>query len=123
MTQAGGRAGGVGRFSLVLGGGGGSAAVLDRYSRELAGAHAVEGPEEHALWERIREFTPQFLREHENAVVLRISCTLTEVGRVLEALPAPALARAGSGVCYGYFSQAGDLRQIEELYHGGAGKS
>ena len=38
-------------------------------------------------------------------------------------MPAPALARAGSGVCYGYFSQAGDLRQIESLYHQGAGKS
>ena len=102
---------------------GGSSAVLDRYSRELAGARVLEGAEEHALWEKIREFTPQFVREHENGVVLRISCTLSEVGRVLEALPAPAVARAGSGVCYGYFPQAGDLRQIEKLYHGGTGTS
>jgi glycolate oxidase FAD binding subunit len=100
---------------------GGSPAVLDRYSRELAGARVVEGTDEQLLWERVREFTPQFLREHENGVVVRISCTLSEVGRVLEMLPPPALARAGSGVCYGYFSQAGDLRQIGDLYR--AGKS
>lgn len=102
---------------------GGSPAVLDRYSRELEGARALEGAEEHALWERIREFTPRFLREHDNGVVVRISCTLSEVGRVLETLPAPALARAGSGVCYGYFSQAGGLRHIQGLYRRGAGNS
>ena len=102
---------------------GGSAAVLDRYSRELAGARVLEGAEENTLWERIRELTPQFLRENENGVVVRISCTLSEVGRVLEALPAPALARAGSGVCYGYFPQAGDLRQLEGLYSKRLGKS
>ena len=102
---------------------GGSTAVLDRYSRELAGARVLEGSEESRLWDRIRELTPQFLRENENGVVVRISCTLSEVGRVLEALPAPALARGGSGVCYGYFPQAGDLRSIEGLYSKGLGKS
>lgn len=102
---------------------GGSTAVLNRYSRELAGARVLEGSEESRLWDRIRELTPQFLRENENGVVVRISCTLSEVGRVLEALPAPALARAGSGVCYGYFPQAGDLRRIEGLYSRGLGKS
>jgi len=97
---------------------GGSTAVLNRYTREVEGARVVEGGAEQPLWDRVREFTPQFLREHENGVVVRISCTLTEVGRVLEALPAPALARAGSGVCYGYFSQVGDLRHIGDLYRG-----
>ena len=86
---------------------GGSAAVLDRYSRELEG-RAVEGAEEQALWENIREFTPRFLVEHETGMVVRVSCSLSEVGRVLESLPAPAVARAGSGVCYGYFEQGGE---------------
>jgi glycolate oxidase FAD binding subunit len=99
---------------------GGSAAVLDRYSSEMGSARVVEGAEEEALWAKIREFTPQFLREHEKGLVMRISCTLSEVGRVLEALPAGAIARAGSGVCYGYYPQVGDLRQ--DLYHN-AGKS
>ena len=83
---------------------GGSAAVMDRYSRELPGMRAVEGPEELELWSDIRELTPRFLDEHADGVVMRVSCKLTEVGRVLESLPVPALARAGSGVCYGYFT-------------------
>src|SRR5450432_1003939 len=81
---------------------GGSAAVLDRYSRELAWAAAVEGAAEEALWEEIREFTPRFLGAHENGVVVRAPCALSEVGRVMEEFPAQALARAGSGVCWGY---------------------
>jgi glycolate oxidase FAD binding subunit len=89
---------------------GGSPCVLDRYSRELTAARVVEGAEEQNLWQKIREFTPQFLRDHENGAVLRVSCTLSEVGSVLESLPTPALARAGSGVCYGYFSDARELR-------------
>ena len=102
---------------------GGSAAVLARYSRELQAARAVEGAEELTLWEKIRESVPRFLREHPAGVVVRISCKLSEVGRVLEMLPVPALARAGSGVCYAFFPQPGDLRQIESIYRGGLGSS
>ena len=98
---------------------GGSATVLDRYSRELTAARVVEGVEEQALWERTREFTPRFLEEHDNGVVVRLSCTLSEVGQVLDTLPPPVLARAGSGVCYWYYSQAGDLHHIERLYREG----
>jgi glycolate oxidase FAD binding subunit len=88
---------------------GGSPAVLDRYSRELHRARALEGAEEEALWRGIREATPQFLREQENGAVVRVSCVLSDVGRVLGDLPAQAAARAGSGVCYGYFEQAAEL--------------
>ena len=84
----------------------GSPSVLDRYSRELSGAQIAEGAQEEALWRTIRECTPQFLAEHENGAVVRVSCALSDVGTVLESFPAPALARAGSGVCYGYFTDA-----------------
>jgi glycolate oxidase FAD binding subunit len=96
---------------------GGSARLLDRYARELPAARSLAGDEQEAWWQKIRELTPQFLQQHENGAVLRVSCTLSEVGRVLESLPAPALARAGSGVCYGYFANA------EELRHSQHGKS
>jgi len=89
---------------------GGSSAVLDRYSRELLRMRVVEGADEEGLWHGIRELTPQFLEKHPAGAVLRVSCVLSEVGHVLESLPAQALARAGSGVCYGYFEQAADLR-------------
>ena len=85
---------------------GGSPAVLDRYSSELAWARTLEGTGEELLWEEIREFTPRFLSAHENGVVVRVSCPLSAVGEVMEALPAPAVARAGSGVCWGYYSNA-----------------
>lgn len=89
---------------------GGSAAVLDRYSSELNWARAIEGGEEEALWEEIREFTPRFLAAHPKGVVVRTPCALSEVGKIMEELPLPAIARAGSGVVWGYYSQAGDLR-------------
>jgi glycolate oxidase FAD binding subunit len=88
---------------------GGSPAVLARYSRELSRMRAMEGTEEEALWRGIRESTPQFLRAQENGAVLRVSSVLSDVGRVMESLPSQAVARAGSGVCYGYFEQASDL--------------
>lgn len=88
---------------------GGSPAVLDRYARELFRARVVEGPEEETLWREVRESTPAFLREHPDAAVVRVSCKLSEIGPVLESFPDRAVARAGSGVCYGYFEDAKDL--------------
>jgi len=93
---------------------GGSAAVLERYSRELAAFRVVSDGEEESLWSNLREFTPRFLGEHENGAVLRASCALSEVGPVLEFLPAPAIARAGTGVCYGYFAKAADVRHPQQ---------
>jgi glycolate oxidase FAD binding subunit len=97
------KSGGAYRLAIQAGG---SPAVLDRYSRELSRARVVEGAEEEALWRGIREATPQFLREHASGAVVRVSCVLSDVGRVLDSLPVLASARAGSGVCYGYFEQA-----------------
>lgn len=88
----------------------GSRAVLDRYSHELARMRVLEGSEEQALWRDIRETAPRFLRAHQDGAVLRVSCVLSEVGDVLQALPAQSLARAGSGVCYGFFERAADVR-------------
>jgi glycolate oxidase FAD binding subunit len=88
---------------------GGSSAVLDRYTRELFRARVLEGADEEALWRGMRESIPQFLHEHESGAVVRVSCVLSDVGRVLESWPVQALARAGSGVCYGYFERAEDL--------------
>ncbi len=85
---------------------GGNAAVIERYQRELA-AHgslrALEGAEEDAMWDRIRNFTPHYLAENPEGVVARASCVLKDVPAVMESLPGPAVARAGSGVVYGYW--------------------
>ena len=87
---------------------GGNAAVLDRYSREFSGAEVLEGEAEEALWRGVREFTPEFLKHCPEGAVVRISCSLTQMAAVLDALPGPAIARAGSGVVYGCFERAGD---------------
>lgn len=78
----------------------GNAAVIERYSRELKEA---QGAEEEALWQAIENFTPRFLAGHPEGAVVRVSGTLRQVQAVLESMSVAAVARAGSGVCYGYF--------------------
>jgi glycolate oxidase FAD binding subunit len=38
--------------------------------------------------------------------VVRVSCTLAQLGEVMGAINAPILARAANGVCYAYFDDA-----------------
>jgi glycolate oxidase FAD binding subunit len=87
----------------------GNAAAVDRYEREFASlpdALAFEDDRHLTLWQHIENFTPSFLFQHEDGVVVRASCTLKESEAVMESFPGPAIARAGNGVCYGYFEHA-----------------
>jgi glycolate oxidase FAD binding subunit len=97
---------------------GGSTAVLDRYARDLAPAQSVDGDRERSLWEEVREFTPRFLADHPEGAIVRVSCPLSEIGAVMEALPAPALARAATGVCYGCYAHATDFSRSGPLGRG-----
>ena len=88
---------------------GGSAAPMRRYESELAqigGRLAVESEVPDTLWPEIESFTPQFLSRRPNGAIVRVSCTLKDLAAVMESFPGPAVARAASGVCYGYFEQA-----------------
>lgn len=94
---------------------GGNEAVVRRYERELAAlgsGAAFEGGHEAALWGYIREFTPRFLAANPEGAVLRVSCTLAAVLKVLEASTGPALARAASGVCYLYYADAAEAARV-----------
>ncbi len=88
---------------------GGNQAALARYEREL-GALAdwagFEGPEQDSFWERIENFTPEFLARYRDGSVVRASCTLKALEEAAESFPGPAIARAGTGVCYGYFQES-----------------
>jgi len=89
---------------------GGNAAAIARYERELAamGAEAVPAAQEEApFWQAIQDFTPRYLAAHKDGAVVRVSCTLKEVRAVMQSIPGPAIARAGSGVCYAYFKHFG----------------
>jgi glycolate oxidase FAD binding subunit len=85
---------------------GGNAASLSRYERGLAhiaGRLAVESYCPETLWGDVENFTPQFLETCADGAVVRASCTLKDLESVMASFEGPALARAGSGVCYGYF--------------------
>jgi len=88
---------------------GGNAASIARYERELAdmGAQAVPVGEEATFWQAIQEFTPRYLEAHKDGAIVRVSCTLKELRAVMQPIPGPAIARAGSGVCYAYFKHFG----------------
>ncbi len=87
----------------------GNAAAAARYERELAplsSGVAFDDERQDKLWRHIQEFTVGFLARHADAAVVRVSCTLKETASVMERFEGPAVARAGSGVCYGYWEKA-----------------
>ena len=86
---------------------GGSAASVRRFRAHpaLRDSLVLEGAPQGALWRQLEEFTPQFLAAHPNGAVVRVSCTLKELENVVRSFEGPAVARACSGVCYGYFDQ------------------
>jgi len=84
----------------------GNRAAVERYEREmiaLGEGVALEGDRQQTLWQHVAEFTPRFLETNPDGAVVRASCTLKELEAVMASFEGPALARAGSGVCYGYF--------------------
>jgi glycolate oxidase FAD binding subunit len=88
---------------------GGNAAAVGRYEYEFAcfgDSVAFEGEGQQTMWRHVENFTPHFLYEHEDGAAVRASCTLKEVETVMASFPGAAIARAGSGVCYGYFDQS-----------------
>jgi glycolate oxidase FAD binding subunit len=89
----------------------GNAAAVERYEREFAplgDGVALEGEPHETLWTHIREFTPVYLSAHPAGAVVRASCTLKGVEAEMASFEGPAIARAASGVCYGYFEDVPD---------------
>ncbi len=88
---------------------GGNPAAMRRNEEELAhiaGRLAVETECPETFWTDVEDFTPRYLHRQPDGAVVRVSCTLKDLPAVMESFPGPALARAASGVCYGYFGQA-----------------
>ena len=89
----------------------GPAAAAARYERELAQLAdwmLFEGARQEELWNRVESFTPRFLERNPDGAVVRASCTLKGLEEVMASFEGPALARAGTGVCYGYFERTDD---------------
>ncbi len=85
---------------------GGNPAVIERYTRELAGAEILEGAAEREFWTGVREFSPRFLKEHPAGAVVRVSCRLSEVGEAVASSGAECVVRAASGIVYAHFADA-----------------
>jgi glycolate oxidase FAD binding subunit len=83
---------------------GGNARVLERYERELAGSEPISNGEEATFWRSIREFSPEFLGQRSDGIVLRVSHVLSETGAVFRVVPGACISRAGSGVTYVYLT-------------------
>lgn len=86
----------------------GNAAAIDRCRRELATPDTLvlEGKEEARFWRQVQEYTPHFLEKFGQGAVVRASCTLAQLREVMASLETASIARAGSGVCYAYFTRA-----------------
>ena len=88
----------------------GNQTAVDRYQRELASfgdAQALDGAAHEEFWRQVEDFTPRFLAAHADGAVVRVSSTLTDLEKLMAPLAVPAMARAGSGVCYVYFDGPG----------------
>ena len=86
----------------------GNADAAERARREFAGpgVTVLESVEESRFWRQVQEYTPHFLEKFAHGAVVRASCTLSQVNEVMASLETAGIARAGSGVCYGYFTRA-----------------
>jgi glycolate oxidase FAD binding subunit len=87
---------------------GGTVAAADRYEREMAALAdwmPFDGARQEDLWARLENYTPWFLERNQDGAVVRASCTLKALEEVMASFDGPAVARAGTGVCYGYFER------------------
>ena len=108
LNQAAGAALGTAPWLLAIRTGS-NRATAERYQRELANladCEILEGPRHEALWSGIESFTPAFLESNHKGAVVRASCTLKGLEDAMASFEGPAVARAGSGVCYGYFENS-----------------
>ena len=84
----------------------GNQAAVNRYQGELAAlgdSAALDGAPHEEFWRMVEDSTPRFLDSHPDGAVVRVSSTVTDLETVMTPLTVPAVARAGSGVCYLYF--------------------
>jgi glycolate oxidase FAD binding subunit len=97
---------GGGRYVLAVQAAG-NAGAIGRYQLEVSSLGdwaEMQGAAQDALWTHVRDYTPRFLALNRDGAVVRVSCTLKEVGRVVGSADVPVIARAGTGVVYVYFS-------------------
>jgi len=97
----------VGKQGWVLAvGTGGSQALVDRYSREVPTAEALEGEAERAFWNGVENFAENWLVENADGAVVRASTALQDLAAAIAGHDEPVIARAANGVAYLYHAMA-----------------
>lgn len=91
---------------LLAIGTGGSQALVDRYSRELASAESLEGEAERGFWHGVESFAESFLAGHPGGAVVRASTALQDLAAAVAGHDGPVVARAANGVAYLYHAVA-----------------
>src|SRR5215813_3798872 len=90
---------------------GGNAAVMERYERELRALGELRVADA-AAFRSVQDYTRWFLATTPGGAVVRISCTLSQLHEVMQAIDAPVVARAGNGICYAYFDTAQAAEEV-----------
>ena len=73
--------------------------AVERYGKEFPGGRDVNCAD---FWEPIQEFTPRWLQQSPQGTVARYSTTHSHMKDLMESINGPAVARAASGIVYGY---------------------
>ncbi|MBM3786903.1 MAG: FAD-binding oxidoreductase [Acidobacteria bacterium] len=85
---------------------GGSQALIDRYSTELASFEPLDLAAERTFWHKIESFPGQFLAQHPGGAILRAASTLRDQPASVAGHRGPSISRAANGVTYLYFEEA-----------------
>jgi glycolate oxidase FAD binding subunit len=93
----------------------GSAAVLNRYKRELSNWHVLNEDAAQAFWGKSRSLTPDYLRQQPGVTVLRVVTPTTELSELLRLASAPAVSRFGSGVTHLYLPSSDAVQPIVDV--------
>lgn len=87
---------------------GGSPAVIERCRRDLpayGSLIALDETDSGRFWQSVENFPVRFLDKFTDGAVVRVSGALTQMRDIIESIDAPAIARAGSGVCQAFFGR------------------
>lgn len=91
---------------LLAIGTGGSQALIDRYSRELSAARALDGDAERAFWHSVESFSENFLNANADGAIVRASAPLQGLSAIITAYDGAVVARAANGVAYLHYPAA-----------------
>ena len=107
----------------------GTPAVVERFTREFAHASALDGNEEAAVWQEVRDYTPGFLDANPKGAVITMPCSLGEMREVCAKLATsniPFITRAGSGAVYAHYAanppavpvrdDAGLMKRVKHMF-------